>query len=67
MKVKELKELRTKKPIELLKMANEKRIEATQIASKMYAGKEKNLKKAGNLRKEVAQILTIKTEMEKTK
>ena len=59
MKSKELKELKTKKKEELMKMAFDKKKEVTLILGRMYVGKEKNLRKAKNLRREVAQIMTI--------
>jgi len=67
MKIKELKALRTKKIDELTKLVSAKKIELTKLAGKMYAGREKNFKKAFNLRKEIAQILTIRKELEKWK
>ena len=59
MKSKELKDLKPKKKEELMKMVIEKKKELVNIVGRIYAGREKNLKKAKNLRREVAQILTI--------
>jgi len=62
MKKKEFAELKTKKTTELAKLLGEKKLEITQITSKIYAGREKNLKKAKNLRRDVAQIMTALSE-----
>ncbi len=59
MKIKELKELRTKKKNELMKMVDEKKKEVTLTLGRMYVGKEKNLRKAKMIRREIAQIMTI--------
>jgi ribosomal protein L29 len=65
MKSKEFEELKTKKLNELIKLLNEKRVELTKITSKMYAGREKNLKKGKMLRREIAQIMTVKGQIKK--
>lgn len=65
MKKKNLQELRRKNKTELLKLVNTKKLELTKLTGKMYAGKEKNLKKTKNLKKEIAQILTIREEIKK--
>jgi ribosomal protein L29 len=59
MKKKELKELKEKSVKDLLDLVKKKKIEALNATARIYAGKEKNLKKAKNLRKEIAKILTI--------
>ena len=59
MKAKELKDLRTKEKKDLVKMVNEKRVELTKITSRMYAGREKNLKKGKMIRRDIAQIMSI--------
>jgi len=64
MKKKELTSLRSKKIQELIKMVADKKKEATEVYSKMKAGQEKNLKKVKNLKKDIAQILTIIKEEE---
>lgn len=64
MKKKDLVSLRKKDVKELKKMAEDKKNEALNAHVKMLAGQEKNLKKARNLRREVAQILTIVKEKE---
>jgi len=64
MKKLDFKNLRSKKAEELKKMAGEKSLEIIKTEAKIKAGQEKNLKKARNLKKEVAQILTIIKEME---
>lgn len=66
MKKKEFKELKTKKVAELLKEVSEKKNEVTKYLSGMYAGREKNLKKAKSLRRDIAQILTVVKEKEVT-
>ncbi|HWA52182.1 MAG TPA: 50S ribosomal protein L29 [Patescibacteria group bacterium] len=67
MKAKELKDLRTKEKSELLKMVRSAKMELINLTGKMYAGKEKNLKKTRNMRKEIAQLLTIAKEMKEVK
>ena len=64
MKKKDLKSLRSKKIEELKNMVETKRSEAANAHVKMMAGQEKNLKKAANLRREIAQILTLIKEKE---
>jgi ribosomal protein L29 len=66
MKKKDLANLRTKTISELLKMSVERKNEADQEYAKIKAGQEKNVKKSFNLRKELAQILTILREKEIT-
>jgi len=46
------------KKSENLKLALNKKLELTKVIGRIHAGREKNLKKAKNLRKEIAQILT---------
>ena len=64
MKNKEKNMLFTKEIGELKKELGEKKEELTRLLVEMYGGKEKNLKKAKNLRREIAQILTIVKEKE---
>lgn len=64
MKTNDLKSLKIKKPLELKKILVIKRGELLKLVSKKVAGGEKNLKKSRNLRKEIAQILTIIKEKE---
>lgn len=59
MKSKEYKELKSKDKKELNKMVYDKKNELTKFSGSMYAGKEKNLKKGKNLRRDIAQILTV--------
>ena len=59
MKKKDLEGLKTKKAVELLKMVKERKLELAKTLAAMGAGREKNLKKARNLRVEIAQILTV--------
>ena len=63
MKKKELRELRLKKVGELEKLISEKKMSLLKIKLDMTAGKEKNFKKAKNLRLEIAQTLTVIAEM----
>jgi ribosomal protein L29 len=58
-KKRELTELKNKETKELMSMVSAKKLELTQVTGKIYAGKEKNLKKAKNLRREIAQMMTI--------
>lgn len=64
MKKKELTDLRNKKTNELEKLLSKKRNELINTYAKIKAGQEKNLKKAKNIRRDVAQILTIIREKE---
>lgn len=59
MKKKDLTDLRNKKTSELEKLLAKKRHELINANAKIKAGQEKNLKKAKNIRRDVAQILTI--------
>lgn len=59
MKKKDLQTFKDKKIEELTKIVQEKRVEISKAAAEMYAGKEKNLKKAKNAKRELAQMLTI--------
>jgi ribosomal protein L29 len=64
MKKKDLTEMKSKTLAELRKVAVQKRVEANNAGMKISAGKEKNLKSFKNLRREIAQILTIIKEKE---
>jgi ribosomal protein L29 len=64
MKKKDLTDLRNKKISELEKLLSKKRNELINTYAKIKAGQEKNLKKAKNIRRDVAQILTIIREKE---
>lgn len=64
MKKKDKDALRTKEIGEVKKTLVQKREELKKTTSDMYGGKEKNLKKRRNLRREIAQILTILKERE---
>ncbi|KKQ51952.1 50S ribosomal protein L29 [Candidatus Woesebacteria bacterium RIFCSPHIGHO2_01_FULL_39_17] len=64
MKKKEIQDLRGKTQAELKKKAEDKRLELSKIVVNLKASKEKNLKKAKNLRRELAQILTVLREKE---
>jgi ribosomal protein L29 len=64
MKTNDLKILKMKKPLELEKTLVIKRSELLKLVLKKVAGGEKNLKKPKNLRKEIAQVLTIIKEKE---
>jgi ribosomal protein L29 len=43
---------------ELKKLISKKRVELAKIQVKIASGKEKNLKLANNIRKEIARLLT---------
>ena len=64
MKKKDLTDLRNKKINELEKLLSKKRNELINTYAKIKAGQEKDLKKAKNIRRDVAQILTIIREKE---
>jgi ribosomal protein L29 len=59
MKKKDLAELRLKEIKEIENLLSKKKLELMVLISKLTAGGEKNLKKGRNLKKEIAQILTI--------
>lgn len=61
MKKKELNQIKNLSSEELLKKANELRDKITKVRMDIISGKEKNNRKGRNLRHELAQILTIKT------
>ncbi len=64
MKKKELSDLRKKDIVGLTKLVSEKRAELTKAYSEKDAGKQKNLKHTKILKRDIAQILTIVTELE---
>ncbi len=64
MKKKEFTELRGKDIKALRKLVFEKKTEAVKTKIGMSGGKEKNLKAFRNLRREIAQILTLIKEKE---
>lgn len=67
MKTKEFKDLKVKEEKELLKMLAEKRTELMKVIPNLSVNQEKNLKKAKNLKKEIAQISTLLRENELSK
>ena len=64
MKKKNIKELRANEIGQLNKLVAEKKLEIIKVKAQMAAHKEKNLKSVRNLRKDLAQILTIIGEKE---
>lgn len=64
MKKTELKNLRDKEVEELKKTVSKKKLEIAKVLAKLSVGQEKNLRKAKNLKKELAQTLTIIKEIE---
>ncbi len=64
MKKKELKDLRTKDVADLRKMLAKKKKEVSGKRMDMAGAKEKNLKVVKNMRREIAQTLTVITEKE---
>ncbi len=60
MKIKEVKELNTKTVKELEALLAKKKLELSKNQVKISGGKEKNIKVVWALKKEIAQILTIK-------
>ncbi len=59
MKKKELSDLRKKDIKELKKMIADKKHDLAKALTELAVGKEKNLKKAKNLRLDIARIATI--------
>lgn len=64
MKVKDLKSLRSKSTKDLKKLVEEKRTELLKVKADVKTGSKKNLKAHMNLRKEIAQTLTLIREKE---
>ncbi|EKE04885.1 MAG: hypothetical protein ACD_19C00429G0045 [uncultured bacterium] len=62
MKIKQLQEVKNKEIKALEAMVSKLRLELSKNKVKIAGGKEKNLKKAWNIKKEIAQILTILSE-----
>ena len=59
MKTRELTSLRKKSPDEIKSLLEQKKFEAVESFAKMKAGQEKNLKRAKNLKREIAQTMTV--------
>lgn len=59
MKSKEFNELKGKKENDLLKLVRGKKVELNKLTSRIYAGREKNLKIGKNLKRDIAQIMTV--------
>lgn len=59
MKRKDLVDLKTKEVKDLNKILADKKTELEKVLVNVSAGKEKNLKSAKNLRRDISQILTI--------
>lgn len=64
MKKKDLTEIRSKDLKALEKLAFDKKVEASKAKMSIISGKEKNLLAFKNLRRDLAQILTIIREKE---
>lgn len=64
MKKSELTKLRSKKADVLEKTVADRRLDIVKVSADIKASKEKNLKKAKNLRRDLAQILTLISEKE---
>lgn len=64
MKRKEFNDIKGKPIKDLTKMLGEKKLEARKVKMNLLAGKEKNLKVYRNIRREVAQIMTVIREKE---
>ena len=59
MKKNDYKNLKMKKAEDLKKMISEKKLELLKLLSNKASKGDKNLKKGRNLKKEIAQILTL--------
>jgi len=64
MKIKEIKELRAKDIKDLEAFVIKKRQELLKLNVKLLAGKEKNVKLLKNMKKDIVQLLTLKSEKE---
>lgn len=67
MKIKELRELKNKDLKDLNSLLSKKRQELLKLKIKVLSGKEKNVKLIKNLKKDIVQLLTIKTDIERRK
>lgn len=67
MKTKALKDLRGKDAEALTKLLVEKRAALQQYGFNMSGSKVKNVKEGSQIRKDIAQILTIMSEQRRTK
>lgn len=59
MKKNDYKNIKTKNTEDLKKMVSEKKLELMKLLSNKVSKADKNLKKGRNLKKEIAQILTL--------
>ena len=59
MKKKDILDVRGKAEKEIANSLKEKKLELAKTKVKIASGEEKNIKKAKNLRREIAQLLTI--------
>lgn len=64
MKTKDLQKTRSLKLADITRSVVKKRKEIDVVSAKIGAGKEKNLKKSKNLKRDLAQMLTIIKEKE---
>lgn len=64
MKKKELNELRQKTKKELEKLVVEKRLDLAKVQAELRLDRVKNVKVANNLRRKIAQLMTILHEKE---
>ncbi len=64
MKRKELIDLKGKIIKDLIKMVGDKKLESRKLKMNVVAGKEKNLKVGKNIKRDIAQILTVIREKE---
>lgn len=65
MKKKDLTKAREKSIPELAKIVSELRLKRAQARGNVVAGKEKNIKTSKNIKKDVAQLLTIINQKQK--
>ena len=64
MKKRELTDVRKSETKDLSSKVKEKKLELAKTRVKIVSGEEKNVKKLANLKKEIAQLLTILKEKE---
>lgn len=60
MKSVEFKKLKEKSSKELSEMVKSKKLELAKVLGKISVGKERNLRKGMMIRREIAQIITVK-------
>ena len=64
MKKKDLSEARAKDTKEIAKLIEDKKLKLDKVRVEISAGEEKNVKAVANLKREIAQLMTVLKEKE---